>query len=136
MADDASPSLVARLSHVNLAIRDEQASRYFYVGLLGLEEVWRMPQPQPGLWLRIGTKQIHLLRPVDDAELPPQRILDRTPMAPHLAFSVDSVKQVAARLEAAGVPVVFSEFMEGQAFFTDPSGNILEIIEDGDSAED
>ncbi len=130
MTDDTTSALVARLSHVNLAIRDEQASRDFYVGLLGLEEVWRMPQPQPGLWLQIGDRQIHLLKPVDDAELPPQRVLDKTPMAPHIAFSVENVSNVAARLQAAGVNIVFSEFMEGQAFFTDPSGNILEIIED------
>ncbi|MFT4053777.1 MAG: VOC family protein [Novosphingobium sp.] len=130
MSDAIGTSLVERISHVNLAIRDEQASREFYVGLLGLTEVWRVPQPQPGLWLQIGTKQIHLLRPIDDGELPPQRVLTQTPMAPHLAFSVADVKVVAQRLEANGVAVVFSPYMEGQAFFTDPSGNILEILED------
>jgi len=131
MSEDAGKGLLSHgLSHVNLAIRDEQASRDFYVGLLGLEEVWRMPQPQPGLWLQAGQQQIHLLRPIDDAELPPQRVLDRVPMAPHIAFSVRNAEDVAAKLRAAGVPVIFSEFVEGQAFFTDPSGNILEITED------
>ncbi|WP_285020736.1 VOC family protein [Novosphingobium sp. fls2-241-R2A-195] len=130
MSEAIGTSLVERISHVNLAIRDEQASRDFYVGLLGLTEVWRVPQPQPGLWLQIGSKQIHLLRPVDDDELPPRRVLQETPMAPHLAFSVADVKRVARRLEESGVTVIFSPYMEGQAFFTDPSGNILEILED------
>lgn len=135
MSEAAGKPLLAHgLSHVNLAIRDEQESRDFYVGLLGLEEVWRMPQPQPGLWLQAGAQQIHLLKPVDEAELPRQRVFDSAPMAPHVAFSVTDAEAVAARLRAAGVKVVFSEFVEGQAFFTDPSGNILEITEDAAKA--
>jgi glyoxylase I family protein len=121
------PLISGVLSHVTLCIRDAVDSRKFYVDFLGLKELPRMPQPQPGLWLQAGNKQIHLLVPIDPGELPPQRRLTETPMAPHIAFSVSNLDATVQRARAAGHTVIISEFAEGQAFITDPSGNIIEF---------
>ena len=42
------PLISGVLSHVTLCIRDAVDSRKFYVDFLGLKELPRMPQPQPG----------------------------------------------------------------------------------------
>lgn len=123
----AEPLISGVLSHVTLCIRDAADSRKFYVDFLGLKELPRMPQPQPGLWLQAGSKQIHLLVPVDAGELPPLRQLTETPMAPHIAFSVTNLDDTVQRARAAGHTVIISEFAEGQAFIADPSGNIIEF---------
>lgn len=121
------PITSGALGHVTLCISDVEASRAFYVGLVGLTEIARMPQPQPGIWLQAGDIQVHLLVPPDPAELPTPRTLTAAPMAAHIAFNVPSLKPALARAEAAGINVVLSDLVEGQAFMTDPSGNIIEL---------
>src|SRR5580698_239661 len=118
---------LGRVQHVSLCIRDEAESRTFYTKVLGLREAERPDFPMGGLWLDVGRVQIHLIVPPDPAELPTPRRLDRTPIARHLAFEVPALEPMVARLRALGVPVILSEFVDGQAFFTDPSGNILEL---------
>jgi len=118
---------LGRVQHVTLCIRDEAESRAFYTGVLGLPEAERPPLRMAGLWLQVGATQIHLMVPPDAAELPKPRVLDRTPIAPHLAFEVADLEPLVSRLRAQGISVILSEFVEGQAFFTDPSGNLLEL---------
>jgi glyoxylase I family protein len=118
---------LGRVQHVTLCIRDEAESRAFYTGVLGLPEAERPPLRMAGLWLQVGATQIHLMVPPDPAELPTPRALDRTPIAPHLAFEVPALEPMVSNLRAQGVGVILSEFVEGQAFFTDPSGNLLEL---------
>jgi glyoxylase I family protein len=121
------PLISGVLSHVTLCIRDAVESRKFYVDFLGLKEIPRMPQPQPGLWLQAGDKQLHLLVPIDPGELPPLRQLTKTPMAPHVAFSVPNLDATVQRARGAGHTVIVSEFAKGMAFIADPSGNIIEF---------
>jgi glyoxylase I family protein len=117
-----------RLQHVSLVIRDEAESRLFYTKVLGLKEATdRPPLPMDGLWLQVGELQIHLLVPPDSSELPRTRLLDRTPLAPHTAFEVPALGPIVERLRAEGVEVIFSEYVDGQAFLLDPSGNVLEL---------
>jgi len=71
--------------------------------------------------------QIHLIVPPDASELPKPRRLERTPIAAHTAFEVPELGPIVSRLRAHKVDVILSEFAEGQAFLTDPSGNILEL---------
>ena len=47
------------IDHVTLVIADMDASRKFYVDLLGLEEVPRPAFGFPGAWFQAGTTQIH-----------------------------------------------------------------------------
>ena len=118
---------LGRVQHVTLCVEDEAESRAFYTGVLGLSEAVRPPMRMAGLWLQVGATQIHLMVPPDAAELPRPRALDRTPIAPHLAFEVPALEPIVSTLRAQGIDVILSEFVEGQAFFTDPSGNLLEL---------
>jgi len=121
------PIHLGRVQHVTLCVTDEAESRAFYTQVLGLAEANRPPLRMPGLWLQVGATQIHLMVPPDSAELPRPRALDRTPIAPHLAFEVPALEPMVSNLRARGIAVILSEFVEGQAFLTDPSGNILEL---------
>ena len=132
---EVGPLISGILSHVTLCIRDAVDSRKFYVDFLGLKEIPRMPQPQPGLWLQAGDKQIHLLVPIDPGELPRLRQLTGTPIAPHIAFSVSNLDATVQRARAARHIVIVSEFAEGQAFISDPSGNIIEFNSMSTAAE-
>ena len=118
---------VGPLQHLSLCVRDAAEARAFYTGVLGLREIERPDFPMSGLWLQAGTVQIHLIVPFDNAELPKARRLDRTPVAAHTAFEVPSLDPWISNLRAKGIAVILSEFVEGQAFITDPSGNILEL---------
>ena len=115
------------LQHVTLCVADEDQAREFYTQILGLPEADRPPMAVKGLWLQVGRSQIHLLVPPDPIELPRPRTLERTPLAPHLAFEVADFEPAVASLRAKGVTVILSEFAKGQAFLTDPFGNVLEL---------
>ena len=116
-----------RVQHLSLCVRDEAEARAFYTGVLGLPEADRPKMRMGGLWLQVGVMQIHLIVPLDDAELPRPRPLDTTPIAAHTAFEVAALEPLVSQLRAKGIKVILSEFVDGQAFFTDPSGNILEL---------
>lgn len=121
-------AISGRVQHLTLCVRDEQEAREFYTRALGLTEAHDRPDlPVSGLWLQIGEFQIHLIVPVDPAELPKPRTLDRTPLASHTAFEVDALEPLVERLRAQGTNVIFSEFAKEQAFLCDPSGNLIEL---------
>ena len=51
-----------RLDHAALIISSVDEARAFYVGVLGLEEIARPPTfTFPGLWVRAGDRQLHLI---------------------------------------------------------------------------
>lgn len=116
-----------KVQHVSLCVRDEEEARQFYTRTLGLTEAYRPKLPVAGLWLQVGELQIHLIVPPDATELPRARILDRTPLAPHLAFEVPALEPLVSNLRGQGVDVILSEYVEGQAFLLDPSGNVVEL---------
>ncbi len=128
VANDVGAATPGRVQHVTLVIRDEAESRAFYTDVLGLTEAGDRPElPIGGLWLQVGDMQIHLLVPPDPDELPRARRLDRTPLAPHTAFEVSALGPIVERLRGLGVDVILSEYVDGQAFLLDPSGNVLEL---------
>ena len=123
----AGPVALRKVQHVSLCVRDEEEARQFYTRTLGLVEAYRPKLPVAGLWLQVGEMQIHLIVPPDPAELPRPRSLDRTPLAPHLAFEVPALEPLVSSLRGQGLAVILSEYVEGQAFLLDPSGNIVEL---------
>ena len=96
-----------RIQHVGLVVSDLDASRRFYCGALGLEEV---PRPTnfafDGAWFRFGGTEIHLLsnaHATGGAGQPdPGRGAERG-MTHHLAFEVDDLGAATARLADHGV---------------------------------
>lgn len=127
----ASTVTVSGYSHVALAVGDVDEARRFYCGLLGLEE---LPRPQfsvPGLWLRVGDLQLHLVSL--DAVEPPGP-------AHHFALHVptDAFHDTVDALKAAGVPfrgepsqrVDFGTTVWATTM-TDPWGNAIELTDIG-----
>jgi len=108
--------------HVSVCVTDIDAARRFYADVLGLAE--RTDRPDfgfAGAWFDLGGQQVHLL---EVAEMPPGA------SSQHFAIRVDDLDAAAAAVEAKGVAVHRSEPIRNagrQAFFTDPSGNGIEL---------
>jgi catechol 2,3-dioxygenase-like lactoylglutathione lyase family enzyme len=117
---------VIGLDHVQLAAPEgcEAAARSFYGGLLGLPELEK-PEPlrrRGGAWFAVGAQQLHV-------GVEPGFAAARKA---HPALRVDSgtLQELAARLELAGVRVLWDEELaDVQRFYCeDPWGNRVELL--------
>jgi catechol 2,3-dioxygenase-like lactoylglutathione lyase family enzyme len=113
------------IHHVQLACppESEEASRAFYVGVLGFTELAKPPAlaARGGCWFRRDGMELHLgieqdFRPARKA---------------HPALLVRDLGAWAERLRAAGAPVTIDgEFPGMRRFYSeDPHGNRLEFLE-------
>ncbi len=116
---------VLRLDHVQLAMPagGEAEAVAFYEGVLGIPHV---PKPahlavRGGCWFERGSLKVHL--GVDGNF--------RAATKAHPAFVVDDVRELAARLSAAGVAVVEDEPLDGfdRVYVSDPFGNRIELMQ-------
>ena len=95
-----------QLDHVTLVVKDLEASRRFYVDILGMREVPRPAFSFAGLWFQAGATQIHLIlkheksSPAGLPDAPPQAGAGRVF---HFAFEVPNFEEAQRRLAAAGV---------------------------------
>ncbi len=115
------------IDHVQIAIPSggEAAARAFFAGLLGMAEE-RKPEAlaaRGGCWFRAG--RIHLHCGVE-APFQPQ-------CKAHIAFLVDQIDTLVAKLADVGIPVKWDESVEGcrRFYADDPFGNRLEFITSG-----
>jgi catechol 2,3-dioxygenase-like lactoylglutathione lyase family enzyme len=116
---------IIALDHVQLAAPRgcEDDARRFFGGLLGLAEVEK-PEPldgRGGVWFAVGGQQLHV--GVEDGHRPALKA--------HPALAVRDLDLLAARLEAAGVPVVWDSSHPGVRRFyaADPWGNRIELVD-------
>ncbi|SFJ30782.1 VOC family protein [Jannaschia pohangensis] len=130
------------IHHVNLQAKDVRATAAFYSNVLGMKEApWAFPKTRgylPGdpdkLALmgdgRDSHSGLHLIAP--DPEFASKNNLIHNPsVGGHVAFQVNDLDAVIARLTAAGVPFsVTGEFaIPGlrHVYVNDPEGNLIEI---------
>ena len=101
----------------------ENASRAFYSGVLGLDEIDKPPAlaRNGGCWFRGYGIELHL---GVEADFRPAR-------KAHPALLVTGIDRWAAQLEAAGYPARFDDEFPGMRRFysIDPHGNRLEFLE-------
>ena len=101
----------------------ENAARRFYCDLLGLTELSKPATlaKRGGLWLRTGSIELHL--GIDPNFVPAQKA--------HVAFRVDALAEVAARLQDHGYPSAADTDLPGFARFyvDDPFGNRIEVLQ-------
>ena len=123
---------VSGYSHVAISVTDLDEARNFYCDVLGFEVLPRPDFGFPGLWLRVGTLQLHL------------GVVDEAPSAgtgfPHFALYVpaDEFDATIESVRAAGVKMLgepssrvdFGTTVRA-AFITDPSGNAIELTDVG-----
>ena len=130
-----------RLDHAALMVSSPDAARAFYVGVLGLEEIARPPTfTFPGLWVRVGDRQLHLIGEASRGrarETHPgyeARELE-TGYASHFALEVPDLDAFLAGVRERGGVVVGGPRPRGdgvvQAYVEDPDGNVVELMQSG-----
>lgn len=119
---------ITGLDHVQLAMPNgaEASARSFYGALLGLTEIEKPLELQArgGCWFNGPGMQIHL--GVDTDFIPAQKA--------HPAFLVADLAAFQQMLETAGVPIIGDTTIAHirRFYASDPFGNRLEFIQDGD----
>lgn len=120
--------MITRLDHIQLAmpVGEEERARDFFGRVHGMQEELK-PEPlasRGGCWFRSGALILHL---GVEKEFSPQK-------KAHPAFSVDSLAELASRLEQGGHTVKWDSTLPSRRRFytSDPFGNRIEFIQDGD----
>jgi catechol 2,3-dioxygenase-like lactoylglutathione lyase family enzyme len=118
------------LNHYTIRPVDLEATRAFYVEVLGLEVGDRPPLGFPGYWLYCGGQpKVHLIGPWErDAHLPRER--GGTGLLDHIAFSCTGLPDMKARLAKLGIEHeerVIPRDRQTQLFLYDPDGVAVEL---------
>lgn len=117
--------MIARsVHHVSFAVKNLEASRAFYEGVLGLEPVPRPDFGIPGAWLQAGQAQIHLIQNAETANGSGAT----SPVANHCAFEIDSFDETLDDLATLGIDLVAEMSDSRQCWIADPDGNVIELI--------
>jgi glyoxylase I family protein len=109
-----------RVHHVSINVTDIDESRGFYTDVLGMATLPRPDFDFPGAWLDAGEQQIHLIE-VEGFEASPGQ---------HFALQVSDLDATIAELDERGLSVSAPVEIPGfcrQAFFKDPTGNLIEL---------
>ncbi len=112
---------VTDFMHIIVQVRDIDAGRHFYTNLLGLT-------PRPMIPLGDGRSVV----PFQEGIALTGGAVGEPRQIDHIAFRVNDVRALSARLKAAKVPF-FEELHDGKLGLTiyvaDPDGNKIELIE-------
>lgn len=125
---------VNRYDHITLISADLEATRHFYVDLLGMEQVPRPNFSFPGLWLQVGSMQIHVTLASDEAGQAGwgDRGVKITSRGHHFAFEVDDCQTAIDALTAANVEIAspLQTRPDGvkQVYFYDPDRHVVELF--------
>ncbi|HZM16941.1 MAG TPA: VOC family protein [Candidatus Krumholzibacteria bacterium] len=116
-----------RLDHLSLYVSDLERAESFYVDILGLERVMRLPDQA---LLSLGEVNIGLM--LGKPPPPEPDVLDRPFGRAHHAFRIEAeaVQAWRQRLSAAAVPTsAVIDWGDHECFyFLDPDGNLLEFV--------
>ena len=125
---------VTSFDHVTIICADLDATRKFYVDLLGMAEVQRPAFAFPGFWFQIGHVQIHATQSSSESGQAgwADRGTKEIARGHHFAFAVDDVVQALEIVRAHGVPIA-SELQQRpdgfkQVYLYDPDGHIVELV--------
>ena len=124
---------VLTFDHITLVVADLDASRAFYVDLLGMAEVPRPDFGFPGLWFQVGTAQVHLNIASEEAGRPGQGDMGATrpPQGVHFAFSVPDCDVAVEQFIDAGIAIEAGPRSRPdgarQAYVRDPDGYLVEV---------
>lgn len=127
---------VTSFDHVTIICADLEATRRFYVDLLGMTEVSRPAFGFPGLWFQTGNVQIHATQ--ESAEAGRAGWGDRggavMSRGHHIAFAVADVSEALKTVEARGLRIAspLQQRPDGfrQLYLYDPDGHIVELVSD------
>ncbi len=122
---------VHRIDHASFVVRDLEASRRFYVDVLGMREVARPAFSFGGAWFQAGETLVHLIEQHDQSARASGGDSAGSTRCDHLAFLVDDARAAAEQLKAAAVPLLddVKARPDGafQVFVLDPDGHAIEL---------
>ena len=112
------------MNHFTVLTHDLEATRNFYIGILGLKEGYRPPFSFPGMWLYCGDQAV--LHVIAGRKLPEEAagVLD------HMAFSASDLPGTTRRLKDANIEYELRKQPDSRAwqlFCFDPSGAKVEL---------
>lgn len=128
-----TPIQVQHIDHITLVVKSVDATRQFYVGLLGMEEVERPAFDFNGAWFKAGATLIHLIEQHDRSGPAgyPDEVLLKSSRNHHFAFEVADAFAAAKILKAQGIELVDDAKTRPdgavQVFLTDPDGHVVEL---------
>lgn len=114
---------VISLQHVNVPSTDLERSRRFYRDMLGFVETSRPPFSVNGIWLSIKPGQSIHITEVGQPE---------PTITHHFALQVLDLGAALETLRRRGIAYERAASVPGaglQAYFRDPDGNVIELIE-------
>jgi catechol 2,3-dioxygenase-like lactoylglutathione lyase family enzyme len=118
------------MNHFNVLTNDVEATRRFYVDVLGLEQGYRPPFNFDGLWLYAGGRPI--------LHISASKVPDSSAgVIDHIAFSAKDLKATIARLQAGAIEYRLTRQVGTnlwQVFCHDPMGARVELDFDGAEA--
>ena len=98
-------SMEIKLASINLEVADPEQSKRFYRDVLGMVEDDRRSHPPGFVYLRSAGCDVTLGRPREESRAEPSNTME-------LAFEVDDIAAMKARLAALGIPDYREESME------------------------
>ena len=134
MPETEAPISVKSLDHVTLVVKDLEASKQFYCGILGMDDVPRPDFSFAGKWFQAGSTQIHLILEHEQSG-PAGEIRRGEPSTRnhHHAFLVDDVTGAFEAAKAAEAEIVSEPKSRPdgavQLFLRDPDGYIVELCQ-------
>lgn len=136
-----------KLGHYSIRTSDLEASRRFYVEVIGLRAGYRPPFSFPGLWLYGGedaAADYGLVHLIGEDAATNDYLGGRAPAASastgrfdHIAFLATGWAALRQRCRAHGVPYVertVPSLGQHQVFLSDPSGITIEMNYSADEA--
>ena len=128
--DSLATMPISGMNHFTVLARDLEATKAFYMGLLGLTDGFRPDLGFPGAWLYSGEQAVLHLIGGRSAPSDPRGVID------HMAFSARDLAGTAAALKARGIAYDLRRLPSlgtWQLFCYDPNGARVEL--DFDAAE-
>jgi catechol 2,3-dioxygenase-like lactoylglutathione lyase family enzyme len=136
------------LNHVNIVVKDVEASKRFYCDVLGMEDVPRHTSfTFPGAWLRSGRAEIHLIQ--EDVATHAPGDLSHAVFAStdkdlafsrHFSLVIDDTEALVEQLRVHGVPIAFGpvERLGGlsQTYCYDLDGHLIEFTQFAQESEE
>ena len=120
------PIAILHLNHVGRTTKNLEASRRFYIDVLGCSEISRPGFSFNGSWLYLAGMQFHLIEEPATRDSP----AGINTRENHVAFAVADVDAMELRLREFGV-VYWRNLIPDrgihQIFFRDPDGWLIEI---------
>jgi glyoxylase I family protein len=128
---------IGRLHHCTFVVTDLDASRYFYVDVLGMVEVARPTAFDfQGQWFRKNGYEVHTIyagiSPTPTKHPPTTPDKTDVTMGQHICFSIANVDNAIAHLATHGVAIVAGPRDRGdgatQLYVYDPDGHLIELV--------